>query len=98
MGGWGAAKSEIEVPSAENTELKGSPFKTWSRSEYVTVSEKTWYKLKIAILDNAFLKVQTLCYFMLKSDLPNGDKITSVWQCKFVFCMLFFSLNTYQIC
>ena len=34
VGGWGAAKSEIEVPSAENTELKGSPFKTWSRLVY----------------------------------------------------------------
>ena len=45
---------------------------------YVTVHEKTRYKLKIAILDNAHLKVQTLCYFMLKPDLPNGDKITSV--------------------
>ena len=38
------------------------------------------YKSKIAILDNAHLKVQTLCYFMIKSDLPNGDKITSVWD------------------
>ena len=75
---WGVVDAEIRVPFDENTELKGSPFKTWSRSEYVTVSEKTWYKLKIAILDDAFLKVQTLCYFMLKSDLPNGDKITSV--------------------
>ena len=44
----------------------------------VTVHEKTRYKYQIAILDNAHLKVQTLCYFMLKSDLPNGDKITSV--------------------
>ena len=30
--------------------------------------EKTRYKSEIAILDNAHLKVQTLCYFMLKSD------------------------------
>ena len=47
-------------------------------NEYVTVHEKTRYKLEIAILDNTHLKVQTLCYFMLKSDWPNGDKITSV--------------------
>ena len=40
--------------------------------------EKIRYKSKIAILDSAHLKVQTLCYFMLKSDLPNGDKIASV--------------------
>ena len=44
----------------------------------MTVREKTRYKSEIAILDNAYLKVQTLCYFMLKSDLSNGDKIISV--------------------
>ena len=31
---WGAADAEIKVPSDENTELKGSPFKAWSRSVY----------------------------------------------------------------
>ena len=31
---WGAADAEIKVPSVENTELKGSPFKAWSRSVY----------------------------------------------------------------
>ena len=31
---WGAADAEIKVPSGENTELKGSPFKAWSRSVY----------------------------------------------------------------
>ena len=30
----GAADAEIKVISDENTELKGSPFKTWSRSVY----------------------------------------------------------------
>ena len=30
----GAADAEIKVPSVENTELKGSPFKAWSRSVY----------------------------------------------------------------
>ena len=29
---WGAADVEIKVPSIENTELKRSPFKAWSRS------------------------------------------------------------------
>ena len=28
---WGAADAEIKVPSVENAELKGSPFKAWSR-------------------------------------------------------------------
>ena len=45
---------------------------------HVTVLEKTRYKSKIAILDNVHLKVQTLCYFMLKSGWLDGDKITSV--------------------
>ena len=31
---WGATDAGINVPSAENTELKGSSFKTWSRSVY----------------------------------------------------------------
>ena len=31
---WGAADAEIKVPSGENTELKRSPFKDWSRSVY----------------------------------------------------------------
>ena len=30
----GAVDAEIEVPSGENTELKHSPFKAWSRSVY----------------------------------------------------------------
>ena len=30
----GAADAEIKVPSGENTELKRSPFKAWSRSIY----------------------------------------------------------------
>ena len=30
----GAGDAEIKVPSDENTELKGSSFKTWSRSVY----------------------------------------------------------------
>ena len=52
----------------------------------MTVHEKTWYKLETAILDDAHLKVQTLCYFVLKSDWQNGDKITSVCDtAKFLF-------------
>ena len=51
----------------------------------VTVHKKTRYKSKIAILDNAHIKMQTLCYFMLKSDWPSGDKITSVWENAILF-------------
>ena len=31
---WGAANAEIKVLSGENTELKRSPYKAWSRSVY----------------------------------------------------------------
>ena len=31
---WKAVDAEIKVPSVANTELKGSPFKAWSRSVY----------------------------------------------------------------
>ena len=31
---WGAEDAEIKVPSGDNTELKRSPFKVWSRSVY----------------------------------------------------------------
>ena len=31
---WGAADAEIKVPFDEDTKLKGSPFKAWSRSVY----------------------------------------------------------------
>ena len=31
---WGTADAEMKVPSDENTELKGSPFKAWSKSLY----------------------------------------------------------------
>ena len=31
---WGAADAEIKIPSVENTELEGSPFKAWGRLVY----------------------------------------------------------------
>ena len=31
---WGAADAEIKVPSGENTQLKRSPFKAWSKAVY----------------------------------------------------------------
>ena len=31
---WGAADAEFNIASNENTELKGTPFNTWSRSVY----------------------------------------------------------------
>ena len=50
----------------------------WDSTIIVTVHKKTRYNSEIAILDNTHLKAQTLCYFMLKSDLSNLDRITFV--------------------
>ena len=33
---WGTADAEIKDPSVQNAELKGSPFKVWSRSELIS--------------------------------------------------------------
>ena len=58
----------------------------------VTVHKETRYKSNIAILDNAHWKVQTLFYFMLKSDWPNWDKITSKGDNAISFSAFCFSL------
>ena len=57
-----------------------------------TGHEKTRYKWEITIFDNIHLKVQTLCYFMLKSDWPNGDIITSVLDNTVLFSAFYSSL------
>ena len=51
---WGAADAEIKVPSGENTELKRSPFKTWSRSAY----SHTCYDYCQEFLPHLFLPVR----------------------------------------
>ena len=63
-----------------------------------TVYKKIRYKSKIAVLDNAHLKVQTLCYFILKLNLPNGDKITSVRDKALLFSACYSSLLIIQFC
>ena len=51
---WGAADTEIKVPSGENTELKRSPFQAWSRSVY----SHTCYAYCQGILPCLFLPFQ----------------------------------------
>ena len=51
---WGDADAEIKVPSGENTELKRSPFKDWSRSVY----SHTYYAYCQGFL--SFLPISTL--------------------------------------
>ena len=53
---WGAADAEIEVPSGENTELKRSSFKAWSRSVY----SHAWYAYCQGFLPCLFLPFQTI--------------------------------------
>ena len=52
---WGAADAEIKVPSGENTELKRSPFKAWSRSVY----SRTCYAYCQGFLPCLFLPFQS---------------------------------------
>ena len=47
---------------------------------------------KLQILDNAHLKVQTLCYFILKSDLSIRDKIASVLDNAVLFSACYSSI------
>ena len=56
------------------------------------MKKKKRYKSKMAILNNAHFKVQTLlCKFMLKSGWPNGDKITSVMDNDLLFSAFYSS-------
>ena len=52
----GAADTDIKVPSGENTELKRSPFKTWSRS----VCSHTCYAYRQGFLACLFLPFRSL--------------------------------------
>ena len=61
----GAAGAEIKVPSVENTELKGSPFKAWSRSVY----SHTCYAYCqgfLACLILSFRSIHLLFFFLQK--------------------------------
>ena len=53
---WGAADTEIKVPSVENTELKRSPFTAWSRSVY----SHTCYAYCQGFLSCLFLHVRSI--------------------------------------
>ena len=59
---WGAADTEIEVPSGENTELKCSPFKTCSRSVY----SHTCYTYCQGFLPCIFLPFRSICLHFFK--------------------------------
>ena len=61
----GAADAESEVPSVENTEPKGSPFKAWSRSVY----SHTCYAYCqgfLACLILSFRSIHLLFFFLQK--------------------------------
>ena len=53
---WGAADAKIKIPSGENTELKRSPFKAWSRSVY----RRTCYAYCQGFLPCLFLPFQSI--------------------------------------
>ena len=53
---WGAADAEIKIPSGENTELKRSPFKAWSKSVY----SHTYYAYCQGFLSCLFLHFRSI--------------------------------------
>ena len=59
----GAADAEIKVPSGENTELKRSPFKAWSRSVY----SHTCYAYCQGFLPRLFLPFRTFHLHFFKN-------------------------------
>ena len=63
---WGAADTEIKVPSGENTELKRSPFKAWSRSIY----SHACYAYFLGFLPCLFLPFQSIHLHFSKTS-PN---------------------------
>ena len=60
---WGAADVEIKVPSGENTELKRSPFKAWSRS----VHSHTCYAYSKGFLPCLFLPARSIHLHFFKT-------------------------------
>ena len=60
---WGAADTEIKVPSDENTELKGSLFKAWSRSVY----SHTCYAYCQGVLPCLFLPFRSIHLHFFKN-------------------------------
>ena len=61
---WEAADTEIKVPSGENTELKRSPFRAWSRSVY----SHTCYAYCQGFLPCLFLPFRSIhLYFFSKT-------------------------------
>ena len=60
---WGAADAEIKVSSGENTELKRSPFKAWSRSVY----SHTCYTYCQEFLPYLFLPIKSIHLHFFKT-------------------------------
>ena len=60
---WGAADAEIKVPSGENTELKGPPFKAWSRSAH----SHTCYTYCQGFLPCLFLPFQSIHLYFFRN-------------------------------
>ena len=61
---WAAVDAEIKVPSGENTVLKRSPFKAWSRAVY----SHTCYAYCQGFLPCLFLPFQSIhLHFFLKA-------------------------------
>ena len=76
---WGAADAEIKVPSGENTKLKCSPFKAWSRSVY----SHTSYAYCQGFLPSLFLPFRSIHvhFFQNLSRLFSVFAVASTGSC-----------------
>ena len=63
---WGAADAEIKIPSGENTELRRSPFKVWSRSVYCLTCYAYWQ----GFLPRLFLHFRSIHLHFFPKPLP----------------------------
>ena len=63
---WGAVDAEIKVPCGENTELKRSPFKAWSRLVY----SHTCYAYCQGFLSCLFLHFRSIHLHFIPKPLP----------------------------
>ena len=65
---WGAKDAEIKDPSVENPELKGSPFKTWSMSEFSPACSPTARNFFLSkVLPKVYLPGTFACIFFSKT-------------------------------
>ena len=87
---WGAANAEIQVPFGENTELKHSPFKAWSRS----VCSHTCYTYCQGFLPSLFRPFWSIHLHFSRVECPrNMNRQKNHMTCGIMTC----EMNNFEI-